>query len=144
MVCSTAEAPAALSSITAALGDVLKMWTLFLLALETAQPEHIQLTFSDFVLFGQLGLRFRILTKRCALFSDVIAVTNLVVFVLNKKMFISLIGSVEKAKGSPGEKWFVTLLLMSSCFIIRQFIRHHLEIAQKRGSPSFRLEQRLI
>lgn len=75
----------------------------FLLALETAQREHIQLTFSDFFpgLFGQLGLRFRILT-RTLLFSDVIAVTNLVVFVLNKKMFISLIGSVEKAKGDPG------------------------------------------
>ena len=76
----------------------------FLLALETAQREHIQLTFSDFFpgLFGQLGLRFRILTStRSPLFSDVIAVTNLVVFVLNKKMFISLIGSVEKAKGDP-------------------------------------------
>jgi len=31
--------------------------------------------------------------------ADVIAKTNLVVYVLNKKMFISLIGSVEKAKG---------------------------------------------
>ena len=30
---------------------------------------------------------------------DVIASTDLVVYVLNKKMFISLIGSIEKAKG---------------------------------------------
>ena len=38
-------------------------------------------------------------------------------------------------------KWFVSWLLCR-VFNIREFIRHHLEIAQKRGSPSFRLEQR--
>jgi hypothetical protein len=73
----------------------------FLLALETAQREHIQLTFSDFswlIWTARFTFPYFDLT-RSPLFSDVIAVTNLVVFVLNKKMFISLIGSVEKAKG---------------------------------------------